>query len=46
MFEKVWKNGAAAYNEVSATGLILTLIGAPVILFIRWLIEKVPKVEY
>ena len=46
MFEKIWKNGAAAYNEVSATGLILTLIGAPVILFIRYLIERVPKVEY
>ena len=46
MFEKVWKNGAAAYNEVSATGLILTLIGAPAILLIRWGIERVPKVEY
>ena len=46
MFEKIWKNGAAAYNEVSATGLILTLIGAPVILLIRWLIDRVPKVEY
>lgn len=46
MFEKVWKNGAAAYNEVSATGLILTVVGAPVIMFIRWLIDRVPKVEY
>ena len=46
MFEKVWKNGAAAYNEVSATGLILTVVGAPIIMFIRWLIDRVPKVEY
>lgn len=46
MFEKIWKNGAAAYNEVSATGLILTLIGAPVILLLRRLIDKVPKAEY
>lgn len=46
MFEKIWKNGAAAYNEVAATGLILTLFGAPVILGIRWLIDRIPKVEY
>ena len=46
MFEKIWKNGAAAYNEVAATGIILTVIGAPVIMLVRWGIDKIPKVEY
>ncbi|MCI9504017.1 MAG: sugar ABC transporter permease [Clostridia bacterium] len=46
MFVKVWKFGASAYNEVAAIGLVLTLIGAPIIMFIRWLIDRTPKVEY
>ncbi len=35
-----------AYNQVSATGLIFTLIAAPIIMGLRWLIEKIPTVEY
>ena len=33
-------------NQVAATGLFFTVISVPVILTIRWLIEKVPAVEY
>lgn len=34
------------YNIVSCTGLCFTLVGVPVILFIRWLMDRVPAVEY
>ncbi len=46
LFDKVKYAGESAYNEVAATGLILTLIGSPIILFFRWLIEQIPVVEY
>ena len=46
IFSKVAYQGAGAYNSVAATGLIFTVIGAPIILFIKWLIEKIPVVEY
>ena len=46
IFAKVKFNGASAYNQVSAAGLIFTAIGVPVILFVRWLIERVPSIEY
>lgn len=35
-----------ALNTVAATGLFFTVVSVPVILFIRWLIEKIPTVEY
>ena len=38
--------GTGNYGLVSATGLIFTVIWVPVILFIRWLMEKIPVVEY
>ena len=38
--------GAGSYNLVSAAGLCFTLVGVPIILFVRWLMEKVPAVEY
>lgn len=35
------------YNLVSAAGLFFTMISVPIILFIRWIIEKkIPGVEY
>ncbi len=46
MFDKIKFQGRGAYNEVSATGLIFTLIAAPIILGLRKLIEKIPTVEY
>lgn len=46
IFDKIYMQGPSAYNSVAAAGLIFTLIGAPVILFVKWLIEKVPVVEY
>ncbi len=46
MFDKIKYQGRGAYNEVSATGLIFTLIAAPIILGLRKLIEKIPTVEY
>lgn len=38
--------GTGNYGLVSCAGLIFTCIGVPFILFVRWLIEKVPSVEY
>lgn len=50
IFEQVYGTGAAggagSYNLVSAAGLCFTLVGVPIILFIRWLMEKIPAVEY
>ena len=46
IFDKVYFQGVGAYNAVAAAGLVFTVIGAPVILFVKWLIEKVPVVEY
>ena len=33
-------------EQISATGLVLTAISVPIILFLRWLIERIPAVEY
>ena len=38
--------GVSQYNLVSAAGLFFTVIGVPLILLVRWLLEKVPPVEY
>lgn len=38
--------GTGNYGLVSCAGLIFTFISVPIILAIRWLIEKVPAVEY
>lgn len=38
--------GAGEYNLVSCTGLVFTLIGVPIILGIRKLIDKVDSGEY
>lgn len=46
IFNKVRIGGAAAYNQVAAAGLLFTLVGVPIILFLKWLIEKIPTVEY
>ena len=46
IFDKVAYQGAGAYNSVAAAGLVFTVIGAPIILFMKWLIEKIPVVEY
>ena len=50
IFEQVYGNGvtggSGSYNLVSAAGLCFTVFGVPIILFIRWLMEKIPAVEY
>lgn len=46
IFIQVLGGKASAYNIVSATGLVFTVLGVPIILFIRWLVERVPSVEY
>ena len=38
--------GTENYGLVSAAGLVFTVVWVPVILFIRWLTEKIPVVEY
>lgn len=50
IFEQVYGTGAAggagSYNLVSAAGLCFTLVGVPIILLIRRVMEKFPAVEY
>lgn len=46
LFDKIKYVGTAAYNEVSATGLLFTVVGVPIIMTLRWLMEKIPAVEY
>lgn len=50
MFTEVYGNGAYGgsgnYGAISAAGMIFTVIGLPIILFVKWLTEKVPVVEY
>lgn len=38
--------GFSYYNEVAAAGFIFTIIGVPIIMFIKWLIERIPVVDY
>lgn len=38
--------GTGNYNLVSATGLVFTLVGFPIIMFVRSLTDKVKAVEY
>ncbi len=51
IFEKIYGGGVAGgltanYNIVSCTGLCFTLISLPIILLIRYLMDKIPVVEY
>ena len=46
IFHKVLYGGSGQYNSVAALGLIFTCIGVPIVMLIRWLLEKVPAVEY
>ncbi|MCL2752387.1 MAG: sugar ABC transporter permease [Firmicutes bacterium] len=44
IFQQVYEHGN--YNIVSAAGLVFTVVGVPVILFFRWLMERVGNDEY
>ena len=46
IFDSVRFGGASTYNTVAATGLVFTCIAVPLILTVRWLLEKIPVVEY
>lgn len=46
IFAKVKWVGVTAYNEVSAAGLVFSAIAIPVIMFFKWLLERIPTVEY
>ena len=46
IFDKVKYVGVSAYNEVAAAGLVFSAIGVPVIMFFKWLLERIPTVEY
>ena len=50
MFTEVYGNGTfggtGTYGAVSAAGMIFTVIGLPIILFVKWLTEKIEPVEY
>ena len=46
IFDNVRFGGAGTYNTVAATGLIATSVMVPFILVCRWLLEKIPVVEY
>lgn len=45
----IWESvmsGPGNYNTVAATGLVFTAIAVPLIMTTRWLLEKIPVVEY
>lgn len=46
IFHRTYFDGPSAYNMVSAAGLLFTVIGAAIAMFIRWLVERIPAVEY
>ncbi len=49
MFNEVYSNssgGGGFYGVLSAGGLFFTVIATPVVLFVRWAVEKIPAVEY
>ena len=46
IFKEVYEQGIGGANAVSATGLSFTVVAVPLILFVRWVAEKVPEVEY
>lgn len=48
IFINVYQGTAAsgAYNIVSATGLVFTVLTVPLILFVRWATERIGTVEY
>ncbi len=46
IFDKVAFVGLSAYNEVAAAGLVFSCIGIPVIMLFKWLLERIPVVEY
>lgn len=46
IYHRTYFDGASAYNQVAATGLIFTVVGALIALGIRWLVERIPAVEY
>ncbi len=51
IFEKIYGNGVTGgstenYNIVSCTGLCFTLVGVPIILLVRYLMDKLPTIEY
>ena len=46
IFDNVRFGGSSTYNTVSATGLVFTVIFVPIVLTIRWALEKLPVVEY
>ena len=47
IFHKVLYGGSGQYNAVAALGLVFTCIGVPIVMLIRWILEKViPTVEY
>ena len=50
IFSQVYGTGAVGgtgtYGLVSAAGLCFTAVGVPLILLSRWLLEKIPTVEY
>ncbi len=51
IFEKIYGGGVSGgllsnYNIVSCTGLCFTLVSVPIILLIRFLMDRIPVVEY
>ena len=46
IFHRTYFDGPSAYNMVSAAGLIFTVFGAAIAMGVRWLVERIPAVEY
>lgn len=49
LWEKVYSGGnfmQGKYSLVSAVGLIFTVFTVPIVLLLRWIVEKIPTAEY
>ena len=50
IFIQVYGNGtvggSGSYGLVSAAGLVFTAVGVPIIMLTKWLLERIPVVEY
>ncbi len=46
IFKEIYNGNSNAPHAVSATGLSFTLVAVPLIMFVRWLAERVPNNEY
>lgn len=45
-FANIMRDGQSVYGQMTAVGLFFTIIMTPIILFVKWLCDKVPDVQF